>query len=126
MSNKENIIEKIDRLESQLKAINDTWNFDKPWSAYERNIAPLLSELNNLHCDLHLNEDEINMKPHRDGDLMRMDEFIGYCKDGSFIDSDGSGFYATQTESTDLQINPSWVLKGRIRKDFNYVIWYNK
>lgn len=126
MGNKEIVLNKIGKLETQLNAINDTWNFDKPWSLYERNIAPLLTELNNLHCDLNLIQDEINMGPYDSGDLMSMEEFIKYCRDGSFIDSDGSGYYATETECTDIQINPSWVLKGRIRRDFEYVIWYNK
>lgn len=122
---KETLNKKIEKLNNQINAINETWNFEKPWAQYERNMTPLWDELNKLHADLSLIEDNIEFG-EIDGDHMEIKEFIQYCKDGGFMDSDGHGYYATHDKETSIQITPSWVLMGKIRKDFDYVSWYNK
>lgn len=122
---KETLNKKIEKLNNQINAINETWNFDKPWAQYERNMTPLWDELNKLHANLSLIEDKIEYCDI-DGDHMDIKEFIECCKAGSFIDSDGHGYYATHDKESSVQINPSWVLLGKIRKDFDYVSWYNK
>jgi hypothetical protein len=60
------------------------------------------------------------------GDLIPLEDFIAYCESGCFIDYDGFGNYATETEESNLTISPSAVRKGQFRKDFTHVMWYNK
>jgi len=43
-----------------------------------------------------------------------------------FVDSDGSGYYATATQVSDIGISPSDIVARVYRKDFDYVCWYNK
>lgn len=60
------------------------------------------------------------------GDHMTLEEFVSYCKSGMFIDYDGSGNYATESQESNIDIHPSDVALGKIRKDFTHVVWYNK
>jgi hypothetical protein len=62
------------------------------------------------------------------GDHMKLSKFIEHCKSGTFIDYDGFGYYATETEMTDILIMPSHVTgkRKRVRKDYDYVMWFNR
>jgi hypothetical protein len=46
------------------------------------------------------------------GDLIPIKEFIKACKDGSFIDYDGSGCYATDSKMLDVDTCPSEILEN--------------
>ena len=67
-------------------------------------------------------------KPEFPGDgglLMTLEEFIDSC--GSlFIDYDGFGCYATETEMFDEEIIPSDVKKGKINYNYTHVVWFNR
>lgn len=68
-----------------------------------------------------------NFSPIPDyGDVMTLKEFESACKDGSFIDTDGFGYYVNDDQETDIEIFPSDYHYGTIRKDFNKIIWFNK
>lgn len=74
-----------------------------------------------------LKKDKIEMKPHsKHGDLILLEDFVESCKNGWFIDYDGSGNYATENKQTDITICPSDVIDGKYRKDFTHVMWYNR
>lgn len=60
------------------------------------------------------------------GSHMPMEEFIGYCKTGGFIDYDGYGNYATETQCSDFTVTPSDVIRGSIRNGWTHVVWYNR
>ncbi len=60
-----------------------------------------------------------------DDDHMTIEEFKEYVDGGMFIDEDGSGNYATETEVSDIDVYPSDVEYG-LRRDFTHVVWYNK
>lgn len=60
------------------------------------------------------------------GDVMSLKEFIDCCNSGRFIDYDGSGNYARGNEMSDITIYPSDVKAGKIRKDFDKVVWFNR
>lgn len=60
------------------------------------------------------------------GDVMTLDEFIAACKEGWFVDSDGTGYYGKDGKETDVYIYPSDISHRAIRKEFDSVIWYNK
>jgi len=78
------------------------------------------------------------------GDHMELDHFIACCKSSCFIDSDGSGCYATADKITNITVHPSDITgkysefnfetheyiprtcKIDIRKEFSHVVWFNK
>jgi len=60
------------------------------------------------------------------GDLMTLKEFIESCKDGMFIDYDGVGHYATETEMTDIEVYPSDITNGDIQYEWTHVCWFNR
>lgn len=61
------------------------------------------------------------------GSLYELESFIDRCHDGSFIDYDGTGYYATSTEmDRDAEVRPSDILKGKINHEYTHVMWFNK
>ena len=67
------------------------------------------------------------LEPQPDyGELCTIEDFIGYCETGSFIDYDGSGYYATETLMTRIEANPSDIKRGRVDKRWSHVMWFNK
>ena len=60
------------------------------------------------------------------GTKMELEKFIDAALSKSFIDSDGEGYYATETAKTDIIIRPSDITENIYRTDFPYVIWFNK
>ena len=70
------------------------------------------------------------LKPLPDyGDHMTMGEFIEHCRDGGFINYDGFGNYATDTEVLDepsIDVKPSMVLDGTIDLTWSHIVWYNR
>jgi hypothetical protein len=61
------------------------------------------------------------------GDLFPVNTFVEYCKEGLFINYDGSGYYADEDGFyRDLPALPSQIIKGEINKEFKFVIWFNK
>lgn len=60
------------------------------------------------------------------GDYYTIEEFIENCKDDTFTDDEGYGYYATETGKSDIKIYPSDVIDNKIRTDFSHVIWFPK
>ena len=60
------------------------------------------------------------------GNYMTLNQFISCVKSGGFIDYDGYGKYANETEQSDITILPSDIIAGEFRKDFTHVMWYNR
>ena len=63
------------------------------------------------------------------GDLMSLQDFIRYCKEGYFIDYDGIGFYSDgRVFWRDLVARPSDMVEDKVKNgpNFRYVIWLNK
>ena len=61
------------------------------------------------------------------GDHMSIRDFIKYCDEGVFIDSDGHGHLCVGNKKTDLVILPSYVFQENFDcSRFDGVIWYNK
>jgi hypothetical protein len=70
---------------------------------------------------------EVTLKELPDfGDHMTREEFAEQATNGFFVDSDGSGYYATESHETNILANPSDFAKGKIRDDFTHIMWYNK
>jgi hypothetical protein len=60
------------------------------------------------------------------GDIMTLKEFVSNCKCGGFIDYDGSGNYIKDGKMSDIDIFPSDIKCGKVRKDFDQIIWFNR
>lgn len=60
------------------------------------------------------------------GDVMSLNDFIETVRDGGFIDYDGSGNYVKDGKMSNIDIYPSDVEYGAIRKDFDTIIWFNR
>lgn len=61
------------------------------------------------------------------GDKMTLAEFIDACKWGMFIDYDGFGYYATDTQMTDIIVYPSDItIRKEVKQEYSHVVWFNK
>lgn len=60
------------------------------------------------------------------GDHMTMEHFNANCDCGGFIDYDGYGNLATETNCSDIEIYPSIRKTMNIPKWATHVVWYNK
>ena len=62
--------------------------------------------------------------------LMKIDEFLNYAQNGSLIDEDGMGVWATSTHYLDSgdYIYPSEIARGTVIKPVwaTHILWYNK
>ena len=138
----EEIEKRIIELEEVVdKKINE---FDKKWFADERVITNFTEDFNNYSvlknkaCGAALIElKKLRLKfrmerkpilsPLPDyGDVMTLVDFIETVEMGGFIDYDGYGHYIHEDQETDIEIYPSDVKKGNLRKEFKSIIWYNR
>lgn len=74
-------------------------------------------------------EKEIKMRDLPDyGDHMTLEEWISNVKCGGFIDYDGFGYLATETQESNIVIHPSDLqyMEGLFDPKFTHVMWYNK
>lgn len=53
-------------------------------------------------------------------------KFINDCIRGFIMNSDGIGYYGTESLQSDLPAIPSNLIRGLVRKDFTHIYWYNK
>lgn len=60
------------------------------------------------------------------GDLMTLQEFEDCVVNGAFIDYDGHGHYASQTQESDAIVYPSDLMGRGFDRNFTHVIWYNR
>ena len=60
------------------------------------------------------------------GDHMLLEDFIDAVEMGAFMDYDGHGRYATETEISDIIIIPSDVASNKIKEGFTHMVWFNK
>ena len=61
------------------------------------------------------------------GDHMSYDKWILCVKAGGFVDYDGHGYLATETEMSNVQIWPSLIKKANFNSlGFTHVVWFNR
>jgi hypothetical protein len=60
-------------------------------------------------------------------DIMLLQEFVENVELGTFIDWDGSGYYANPPSMyRDARARPSEIMKGKIATGYTHVAWFNK
>jgi len=60
------------------------------------------------------------------GDLYLIEDFSEMCEDGTIIDSDGRGYYATESKKSSIPVDPDEFWTAEHRPEFTHVIWFNK
>ncbi len=121
------IVEERDETFRQMYAknpkafMNEFFKTSKP---FDNRIKPLSMEARSLR-EPEMRKDDVG------GDLFELDQFAHMCTyAGGFNDSDGSAYYATATQVSDIPVYPSDFFYPKhqqwIRKDFTHVMWYNK
>lgn len=62
------------------------------------------------------------------GDHMTLADFTAHVARGLFIDYDGHGYYATDSEMSDIVVHPSDVKAGLVINDprLTHVVWFNR
>lgn len=94
--------------------------------SYLAHTAVEQAEYNKLSRQLRVISDAEMSEWDDAGDLYSIDVFAAMCKGGSFNDDDGFGVYSDGELKTNIGIYPSDITVGNYRKDFGFVIWYNK
>lgn len=128
-------LEKIDKLTAVIqKLLADK---DKEWFGDKKNDNKSFDQYWDYVYDEKYQLDKLDRKrrmimpytlseiPHY-GDEMSLDEFIKACREGWFVDSDGSGYYGKDDKESNVRIYPSDISHRKVRREFNKVIWYNK
>lgn len=109
------------------KRYNKLWKANLPFEEWRKEAEKMHKEAIPIYGELNMITDEYELHDHLDfGTLMPLEEFIGCCECGGFMDSDGEGYYSTKDKESSICAVPSEICAGYIRKDFEYVKWYNK
>lgn len=67
------------------------------------------------------------MRPLPDyGEHMKLDDWIDACRRGYFVNDDGTGNYATETEMSDETALPLEAYLGLANSAWSHVIWFNR
>ena len=123
----EEITSIIEENNNKLKEISDA-DDGNSWEVYRTKCQPYWDDNEILYIAKSMKETP-KMRPFDELDrecLMTINEFKSNCRYGTFMDSDGVGYYATDKEVSNIEASPSAFVKGIIREDFTHICWYNK
>jgi hypothetical protein len=122
------ILEEMDEeLDVLTDSVNNTWDFsNSTFEDYQEAFKDINRAYSIINREQRMRQDPKMEKHDNIGDLFTMKEFKGCCEGGGFIDYDGFGYYATKDEQTNIVIYPSDIMKGKYRKEFTHVKWYNR
>ena len=125
MKTLEDINKELNKAEEEYQILA---NKDYPtYELYSEVLAPLSRKIDSL--DRHrrmIMPYELKPIDNDEPHIMSIEDFISSCKDGSFIDYDGFGYYLKNGMETDIKIYPSDVKYNSIRKEFTKIIWFNR
>ena len=120
--------EELSKLISEKQAyINKLWEeATLPWQDYveevnKTNIWEMEVEVNNRRVPILRDADEFEQDCRESYKLFKQS-----CKSNCIINSDGSGYYGTATQISDIPVSPRAFANDMERKDFKYVYWFNK
>ena len=107
--------------------INKLWEEEEvPWQYFveevnKTNIWEMEVELNNRRVPILRDTNEFEQECRES-----YKSFKQSCKSHCIIDSDGSGYYGTETQISDIPVSPRAFENDMERTDFKYVYWFNK
>lgn len=125
---------KTQKLEKELEKVREEYknyfdeNFGKTsdFEEFGSMIEPFENKIREIELEIRLIEIPKYNQISQFGNHIHIDEFIKLSKEKSITDYDGYGKYATSSNMSNILIYPSDVFKNKIRKDFSYVVWFNK
>jgi len=118
--------ERIEVERGKIKKVDASWDYNKGYVEYLEAIDKYQSKIEEYDLEIRLMRDYELSDHSTHGDLFTMEEFREDVQCGGFIDSDGSGNYATEDKQSDIGIYPSDFKGNRVRSDFTHVMWFNK
>lgn len=114
----------IDKTQAYLDKLFDEATL--PWLDY-------VKEYDNSNIwEMYVEQRNRQIPELRDADKFELDcresyeSFKQSCKYHCFIDSDGSGYYGTETQISNIPVSCKAFYKDMERTDFEYVYWFNK
>ena len=122
---KEELKAKVEELRKECDGIQSEYiEAGKSWDEYRQNQK--VREYWKALAEYRLVQD-YTLHPIKSdyGTHMTLEEFKGAAVT-FFSDYDGSGYYATETEVSNIPCVPSEISDGYVRSDFTHVMWYNK
>ena len=128
----EYIEKRSDELQVILTEKDKKWDYGAPWEDYCEMREPETSELNKINQRKRMIMPYELEKIPDYGDVMLLSDFIEDVKCGNFIDYDGIGQYIKSGEKgeedmmTNIDIYPSDIEDGVIRKEFDKIAWFNR
>jgi len=122
--------EQIEKEYEKALEESNKWFQDAPddldWNEFNNYMSSTYDKVNRLSRELRMSiTPEFEDLPIY-GNVMTLDDFLETCRDGGFIDSDGSGNYVKNNKMSNINIYPSDILYDTIRTDFDTIIWFNK
>jgi len=110
------------------KKAEKSFDFSKSstFQDYEDYLRPTAIPVDELGMEIRLIEPYKLSKLSEYGDHMTLKEFEEDVDCGGFIDYDGFGRYAMETQESDIYVYPSDIRAGKGRKDFTHIMWFNK
>lgn len=124
----EELVKDADRLEAEYNAIEtqclkDNMTFD----AFCEKAHDVKEKLYFVEKYARLKQEPtITYGKEWSGRLIPIEEFKKDCATGFFTDEDGVGYYATESSKSDIKVLPSDMTEDLYRKDFPYVLWFNR
>lgn len=122
------LLKEEERLKARYEEIKDQCLKDGlPFSDFEKKAEKEAESLYFIDKYKRLKQDPIvEYGKEWKGDTYTLEEFKALAKSKTLIDSDGYGYYATESAKSNVYIMPSDVIENIIRDDFSHVIWFNK
>ena len=128
--------ERVEQIEKEIRKIQETLQarddefFKKSngsFELYQDLREPFTSKMDKLDRERRMiMTPEFEREIPDYGDVMPLSDFVECCKDGGFIDYDGSGNYVKDNKISNISIYPSDVENNSVRKDFDTIIWFNR
>ena len=115
------------KLEEYDREYDELWNAGYPTPVWWEKANELYKKIIPYSGEYHMIQDDYELHDIPDfGDKFVLEKFVDCCKYGGFINNDGYGYYATEDQESTIPAIPSEIVAGYVRKDFKYVVWYNK
>ena len=127
MDKEKEIRDQIERLEDVLEQREEGLNGKNlSWEEYSKAREPETSEIHRLFKELRLIKKPVYSKISDFGDIMTLEHFKENVECGGFIDYDGYGHYVKDGKESNIEIYPSDVKAGKVRENFDTIVWFNR
>ena len=104
------------KLEEYDRKYDELWNAGYEPSVWWEKAQELWESIKPVSGEYHMIQDEYELQPIPEyGDKFELEEFVDCCDFGGFCDSDGEGYYATESQESTIPAVPSEIVAGYVR-----------